>query len=174
MVTGMLKLTMRQIRSSLTRFLAIAAIVALGVGFFCGLRLTKTAMVHTLDDYAEAHRMYDFRLVSTVGFDETDAEMFRIRELVKKDCTLDLHLSILKYQEQSIELTRNEFRILYYFFMNEDKVISKEELLEKLWNDKYYIDENVLLVNMTRLKKKMKEIGIVHLLENIRGKGWKL
>ena len=74
MVTGMLKLTMRQIRSSLTRFLAIAAIVALGVGFFCGLRLTKTAMVHTLNDYAEAHRMYDFRLVSTVGFDETDAE----------------------------------------------------------------------------------------------------
>ena len=70
----MLKLTMRQIRSSLGRFLAIAAIVALGVGFFCGLRLTKTAMVHTLDDYAEAHRMYDFRLVSTVGFDETDAE----------------------------------------------------------------------------------------------------
>lgn len=49
--------------------------------------------------------------------------------------------------------------------MNEDKVISKEELLEKLWNDKYYIDENVLLVNMTRLKKKMKEIGIVHLVE---------
>ena len=35
--------------------------------------------------------------------------------------------------------------------MNEDKVISKEELLEKLWNDKYYLDENVLLVNMTRL-----------------------
>ena len=96
------------------------------------------------------------------------------REIVKKDCTLDLHLSILKYKDKDIELTRNEFRILYYFFMNEDKVISKEELLEKLWNDKYYLDENVLLVNMTRLKKKMKEIGIVHLLENIRGKGWKL
>lgn len=96
------------------------------------------------------------------------------RELIKKDCTLDLHLSILKYEGKSIELTRNEFRILYYFFMNEDKIISKEELLEKLWNDKYYLDENVLLVNMTRLKKKMKEIGIVHLLENIRGKGWRL
>ena len=73
MVTKMLKLTMRQIRSSLTRFLAIAAIVALGVGFFCGLRLTKTAMVRTLDAYAEAQQMYDFRLVSTIGFDETDA-----------------------------------------------------------------------------------------------------
>lgn len=41
------------------------------------------------------------------------------RELVRKGCTLDLHLSILKYQEKSIELTRNEFRILYCFFMNE-------------------------------------------------------
>lgn len=96
------------------------------------------------------------------------------REIVKKDCCLDLHLSVLKYQNKSIELTRNEFRILYCFFMNEDKIFSKDELLEKLWNDRYYLDENVLLVNMTRLKKKMKEIGIVHLLQNIRGKGWKL
>ena len=96
------------------------------------------------------------------------------REIVKKDCTLDLHLSILKYKDKDIGLTRNEFRILYYFFMNDDKIIGKEELLEKLWNDKYYLDENVLLVNMSRLKKKMRDIGIVHLLENVRGKGWKL
>ena len=61
------KLTLREIRRSLGRFLAIAAIVALGVGFFCGLRLTKTAMVRTLDAYAEAQQMYDFRLVSTIG-----------------------------------------------------------------------------------------------------------
>mgnify|MGYP004682505919 FL=1 len=70
----MLKMTIRQIRSSFGRFLAIMAIVALGVGFFCGLRLTKTAMVHTLDEYTEEHQMYDFRLVSTLGFDETDAD----------------------------------------------------------------------------------------------------
>lgn len=96
------------------------------------------------------------------------------REITKKDCTLDLHLSVLKYHGKSAELTRNEFRILYYFFMNDDKIISKDELLEQLWNDKYYLDENVLLVNMTRFKKKLREIGINHLLENIRGKGWKL
>ncbi len=96
------------------------------------------------------------------------------REITKKDCTLDLHLSVLKYHGKSAELTRNEFRILYYFFMNDDKIISKDELLEQLWNDKYYLDENVLLVNMTRLKKKLREIDINHLLENIRGKGWKL
>ena len=96
------------------------------------------------------------------------------RELPRKGCTLDLHLSVIRYSGREAELTRNEFRILYYFFMNSGKVIGKEELLEKLWNDRFYLDENVLMVNMTRLKHKLREIGITHLLENIRGKGWKL
>lgn len=96
------------------------------------------------------------------------------RELTRKGCTLDLHLSVIRYNDREAELTRNEFRILYYFFMNSGKVIGKEELLEKLWNDRFYLDENVLMVNMTRLKHKLREIGITHLLENIRGKGWKL
>lgn len=94
--------------------------------------------------------------------------------MTKKGYTLDLHLSLLKYKDQEIELTRNEFRILYYFFMNDERVISKEELLEKLWNDKYYLDENILLVNINRLRKKAEEIGIKDLLENVRGKGYKL
>ena len=59
------------------------------------------------------------------------------KEITKKGYILDLHLSILKYDNKEIELTRNEFRILYYFFMNDNRIISKEELLEKLWNDKY-------------------------------------
>ena len=102
----------------------------------------------------------------------TDPDNFR--ELTKKGCTLDLHLPTIRYNYRETELTRNEFRILYYFFMNSGKVIGKEELLEKLWNDRFYLDENVLMVNMTRLKHKLREIGITHLLENIRGKGWKL
>ena len=96
------------------------------------------------------------------------------REIIKKDCTLDLHLSVLKYQDKTIELTRNEFRILYYFFMNDKRVITKEELLDKLWNDKYYLDENILMVNITRLRKKAKEIGIDDLIKNVRGKGFVL
>ena len=102
----------------------------------------------------------------------TDPKNFK--EMTKKGYTLDLHLSLLKYKDQEIELTRNEFRILYYFFMNDESVISKEELLEKLWNDKYYLDENILLVNINRLRKKAEEIGIKDLLENVRGKGYKL
>lgn len=96
------------------------------------------------------------------------------RKLTKNGYTLDLHLSILKYQDQEIELTRNEFRILYYFFTNPGRIITKDELLEKLWNDKYYLDDNILAVNMNRLRNKAKEIGITEFLTNIRGKGYKL
>ena len=96
------------------------------------------------------------------------------KENTKNGYTLDLHLSLLKYNDQEIELTRNEFRILYYFFTNSERIITKDELLEKLWNDKYYLDDNILMVNINRLRKKAKEIGITDFLTNIRGKGYKL
>lgn len=96
------------------------------------------------------------------------------REITKNNYTLDLHLSLLKYNGKEVELTRNEFRILYYFFTNPDRVITKDELLDELWNDKYYLDDNVLLVNINRLRKKAKEIGIVDFLKNVRGKGYRL
>ncbi len=51
---------------------------------------------------------------------------------------------------------------------------TKDELLEKLWNDKYYLDDNILMVNINRLRKKAKQIGIIDFLTNIRGKGYKL
>ena len=70
----MLKLTLRSIRRSFGRYLAILLIVALGVGFFCGLRLTKTAMLHTLDRYTKRLDFYDLRLVSTLGLTEADVE----------------------------------------------------------------------------------------------------
>lgn len=103
-----------------------------------------------------------------------NTDPFSFKEIVKNDYILDLHLSLLKYQGKEIELTRNEFRILYYFFREEDRVISKEELLEYLWNDKYYLDENILLVNINRLRKKASEIGINNLLTTIRGEGYRL
>ena len=70
------KSSLREIRKSLGRYLAILAIVALGVGFFCGLRVCRDAMVETGDDYLDRQSMYDYRLVSTVGFDTEDAEAF--------------------------------------------------------------------------------------------------
>ena len=66
----------REIRSSLGRYLAIIAIVALGVGLFAGLRVSKTAMVKTADVYIHELGLFDYRLVSTVGYDEDDVAAF--------------------------------------------------------------------------------------------------
>ena len=91
-----------------------------------------------------------------------------------KGVTLDVFNSTLKYNDLEMELTRNEFRILYYFFLNKDKVLSKEELIEHLWNDKYYLDESILLVNINRLRKKIASIGLNDFIKTVRGKGYRL
>lgn len=70
------KLSLRDIRTSLGRFIAIAAIIALGVGLFAGLRVSKTAMVTTGNQYLSDFKLYDFRLVSTLGFTEEDVAAF--------------------------------------------------------------------------------------------------
>lgn len=96
------------------------------------------------------------------------------KELKVKDMVLDLHLSIVKHNDKEVELTRNEFHILYYFFMNPDKLITKEELLDYLWNEKYYLDDNILNVNLNRLRKKLKEINQPDFIKTIRGQGYQI
>lgn len=68
------KSTFREIRSSFGRFMAIFAIIALGVGFFAGLKVTREAMVTSVEGYLENHGFYDFRLLSTLGFEQEDVE----------------------------------------------------------------------------------------------------
>ena len=68
--------SLREIRQSLGRYLAILAIVGLGVGFFAGLRLCQPSMAETGIGYLEQYRLYDFRLLSTLGFTEEDAAYF--------------------------------------------------------------------------------------------------
>lgn len=69
----MIKSIFREIKSSLGRYLAILLIIALGVGFFAGLKVTDQAMIQTANDYLQGLHFYDYRLISTIGFDE-DAE----------------------------------------------------------------------------------------------------
>ncbi|MGM9653409.1 MAG: FtsX-like permease family protein [Eubacteriales bacterium] len=76
-------MTFREIRGTFGRWIAIFAIVALGVGFFAGLRITRTAMVHTTDEYLREHGFFDFRLVSTLGLTEEDVGAFAALEGVR-------------------------------------------------------------------------------------------
>ena len=96
----------------------------------------------------------------------------RYKEIVVHDVLLDLHLSKVKYQEKEVELTRNEFRILYYLFLHVGQVLSKEKLIQYLWNDQYYLDETILLVNINRLRKKLEDIGLNDFVKTKRGVGY--
>ncbi|MCR5137655.1 MAG: ABC transporter permease, partial [Oscillospiraceae bacterium] len=71
------RMLLRSIRQSLGRFLAILGIVALGVGFFAGLKSSQPDLLHSLEDYYGRTRFYDFRLLSSLGLTESDAEAFR-------------------------------------------------------------------------------------------------
>ncbi|MDO4280309.1 MAG: ABC transporter permease [Peptococcaceae bacterium] len=74
MQKSLLKSSLREIKSSFGRFLAIVAIVALGVGFFAGLLVSEGAMLETGDRYLRQQGYFDFRLLSTLGFEEDDVK----------------------------------------------------------------------------------------------------
>lgn len=80
MSKGMMKSTFREIKSGFGRYMAILLIIALGVGFFAGLKVTNKAMVYTANDYLDNLHFYDYRLVSTMGFDEDAAAMLSKEE----------------------------------------------------------------------------------------------
>ena len=61
---------------------------------------------------------------------------------------------------------------LYYLFLNVGQVLSKEKLIEYLWNDEYYLDETILLVNINRLRKKLDDIGLSDFVKTKRGVGY--
>ena len=96
------------------------------------------------------------------------------KELVVNGVVLDLHLSIIRYQDKEIELTRNEFLLMYYLFLNYPNVLSKDTLIEYLWNDQFYLDENILIVNINRLRNKLRDIGLDNFIKTVRGVGYKL
>lgn len=77
---GILKTTFREIKSSFGRYMAILLIIALGVGFYSGLKISYESMVYSADRYFENNHFYDYQLLSTLGFDEDAEETLRNRE----------------------------------------------------------------------------------------------
>jgi putative ABC transport system permease protein len=77
------KNALREIRSTFGRFFAIMAIIALGVGFFTGVRIVTPAMVKTVDKFLDDNQLYDYRLLSSIGWEEDDVDDFRGRPEVR-------------------------------------------------------------------------------------------
>lgn len=90
----------------------------------------------------------------------------------EKDLEL-IHESMkLKLKGEIVELTKNEYRILNLLMSNEGKVVSREEILEALWDDTTFVDDNTLTVNMTRVKKKLSDLNIENAIVTKRGVGY--
>lgn len=91
--------------------------------------------------------------------------------LEHKGAILNLNETTLTYQEQKIELTKNEFRILEILMENKEKVVSRETLMTKLWESDNYVDENTLSVNVNRLRKKLEALGLEEFILTKKGIG---
>lgn len=91
-----------------------------------------------------------------------------------KDFILNISKSIIEKDEKIIELTKNEFRILKFLVQNRGKIVSRDEIMECLWDNESFIDDNTLTVNITRLRNKLEEIQLKDLLVTKRGQGYML
>ncbi|MFC6334735.1 response regulator [Paenibacillus septentrionalis] len=85
-----------------------------------------------------------------------------------------LNRNELHYKQQQIDITRNELLLLECLLNRYGEVVARDTLLETLWDDVQFVDDNTLTVNMTRLRKKMSELGLPDAIETIRGQGYKL
>lgn len=86
--------------------------------------------------------------------------------------TLDMSKNVLTHQNKNIELTKNEFRILYYLFVNKDKIVTRDELMNYMWNSDLFMDDNTLTVNINRLRKKLEQVDLPELIQTKRGLGY--
>lgn len=87
---------------------------------------------------------------------------------------LNLMSTMLQVGEQKVELTKNEFKMLELLFENKGHVVSREDLMKRLWDNACFIDDNTLTVNMTRLRKKLEEVGLVQFIVTKKGIGYLL
>ena len=88
--------------------------------------------------------------------------------------TLHLTRGTVSAGDKSVELTRNELKILAYLMGSPGKIVSRADLIEILWDSQIYIDDNTLSVNMTRLRAKLEDIGLPGLIKTRRGLGYQL
>ncbi|MCI6272569.1 MAG: response regulator transcription factor [Erysipelotrichaceae bacterium] len=86
--------------------------------------------------------------------------------------SLNINDASLFYEGKRIELTKNDFRILVILFENVGKIVSRDLIMQKLWETDEFIDDNTLTVNMTRLKKKLEEFGINNFIKTKKGVGY--
>ena len=101
---------------------------------------------------------------SNIGFNQ--------EKIDAKQFLLNISKSTIEKDNKEIELTKNEYKILKYMVEHRNKIISREEIMEYLWDSESFIDDNTLTVNIARLRGKLEELNLKELLETRRGQGY--
>lgn len=91
-----------------------------------------------------------------------------------KGVRLNTASAVITYQGKSAELTRNELKILYVLMQKPDRIVARDEIMNGLWQEGQFIDENTLNVNIGRLRKKLADIGAADYIETKRGMGYRV
>lgn len=96
------------------------------------------------------------------------------RSLQLQHCELTFHTtnSTIEYKGQITELSRNEFIILQLMMRQIGKIVSRDQLIEALWNDEQFIDDNTLTVNVNRLRRKVTSLGLNDFIVTRKGMGY--
>ena len=89
-----------------------------------------------------------------------------------KDIHLNLSNATVTYQDKSVELTKNEVKILSCLINNRGNIVKRDSLMESLWKSDYFVDDSTLTVNINRLRKKLEEIGIENPIATRRSLGY--
>jgi DNA-binding response OmpR family regulator len=87
---------------------------------------------------------------------------------------LDRSKLVLEYDGRKAELTPKELQLLGALLATPEAPVGREALLERLWDDVHFVDDNTLTVNVTRVRKKLESLGTPHSIETVRGVGYRL
>ncbi len=98
----------------------------------------------------------------------------RPARLVHQNAELDPAGCYLSYEGKRIELTRTEMKILHQLFLHPGEFVSRMDLVEYLWENQIYIDDNTLSVHMARLREKLRTAGVCEMIETKRGMGYRV
>ncbi len=85
---------------------------------------------------------------------------------------LDVARACLSYQEQRLDLSKNDLRILQVLLENQGSIVSRDTLMQRLWETNSFIDENTLTVNVARLRKKLEGVGLKNFISTKKGLGY--
>lgn len=96
----------------------------------------------------------------------------QVRLLQHRDAVLNTDDSTLTYHGERVELTKNEYRILQVLMENKGKTVSRDVLMQRLWESDSFVDENTLSVNVARLRKKLDGAGLENFIATKKGMGY--